>query len=328
MKDRWEHGGDDYTVRLLSFLQWKLGEVGASIETLKDGKWVLRSGGRKWFVKRYSSEKRFIIQEMLIKELLQGGFDHVIPMHPLHQTGVISFEGSVIGISYWLETASAIDYADASDRQEAWRVLKGFHRASRRIQSPWVEEVPEFRWIDKWKKRMTLFDYHLPYLQHFIAPYYLSTYHEWGRWALEELDALGPYKGKRSMVHGDVAHHNFLRGTDGRVYLIDFDLLSRSPAITDDIQMANRVLPYLDWSLADVMAIPSIRKYRHDAAFFLGLMYPSDIFREWNRFIREGQSYREHVWPYLVQITLGQFHQRMRFVQELHSELRRIITHL
>ena len=112
------------------------------------------------------------------------------------------------------------------------------------------------------------------------------------------------------------------------VYMIDFDLMSLSTELTDDLQFCNRILPYLNWSLSDVKRLTPFKSYEDELIFYLGLMYPSDVFREWNRFIREDQSYKQRVWSYLINLTLHQFSQRMQFNQELHGEVKRINTQL
>jgi thiamine kinase-like enzyme len=320
--------GDDYSHRLLSFLQSKLNDPGATLKMLKEGKWKLKSNGRKWFVKRFPNQLRFLHQERLISTLLREKFYHVLPFHPIHEREILLFEGSPIGITTWLETSRSIRYDQPEDRDDALKVLKRFHSVSKKINHSWTTEIPRYKWLKKWKKRMMQFQYNLPYLQAFIQPYYLYTYLEWGKWALKELKSIDIEEYGKCITHGDVAHHNFLRGKNGMVYMIDFDLMSLSTELTDDLQFCNRILPYINWSLSDVKRLTPFKSYEDELIFYLGLMYPSDVFREWNRFIREDQSYKQRVWGYLINLTLHQFSQRMQFNQELHGEVKRINTQL
>lgn len=320
--------GDDYSYRLLSFLQYKLNDPRATLKSIKEGKWMLKSHGRKWFVKRFPNQLKFLLQERLISTLLREKFYHVLPFHPIHEKEILLFEGYPIGITMWLETSNPISYEQPKDREDALKVLKKFHAVSKKIQHPWTEEIPQYKWLKKWKKRMMQFQYNLPYLQAFIQPYYLYTYLEWGNWALKELKSIDLLEFGKCITHGDVAHHNFLRGKNGIVYLIDFDLMAVSTEITDDLQYCNRILPYLSWSLSDIKKMEPFHSYVDHLIFYLGLMYPSDVFREWNRFIREDQYYKQRVWGYLMNITIEQFPQRMQFNQALHGEVRRINTQL
>ncbi|MCA1063547.1 phosphotransferase [Rossellomorea sp. AcN35-11] len=295
---------------------------------LKEGKWKLKSHGRKWFVKRFPNQLRFLQQERLTSALLKEKFYHVLPFHPIHSREILLFEGSAIGITAWLETSRSISYDHPNDRIDAWMVLKKFHSVTKRINATWTMEIPRYRWLKKWKKRMAQFQYNLPYLQAFIQPYYLYTYLEWGKWALKELKTIELGENGKCITHGDVAHHNFLRGQNGIVYMIDFDLMSHSAEMTDDLQFCNRILPYLNWSLGDLKRMAPFQAYENELVFYLGLMYPSDVFREWNRFIREDQYYKQRVWNYLTHLTLDQFPRRMQFNQELHGEVKRINTQL
>ncbi|WP_064092488.1 phosphotransferase [Rossellomorea aquimaris] len=320
--------GDDYSYRLLSFLINRLHDPTATLKMLKEGKWVLKSNGKKWFVKRYTSQLRFMQQERLTQSLLHDNFLHVLPLHPIHQRELLLFEGSPIGITTWLDTSDPISYENSKDREDALHVLKKFHFITSKIKGKWIEEIPSHHWMKKWKKRLQQFEFNIPYLQAFIQPYYLYSYLEWGRWSLKELKSIESNHSTECITHGDVAHHNFLRGKNGRVYIIDFDLMSRSSPLTDDLQYCNRILPYLDWSLSDIKKIEAFRPYQDNLLFFLGLMYPTDIFREWNRFMREDELYKQRVFPYLVNLTLHQFPQRMQFIQELHQQVKRIHSQL
>jgi hypothetical protein len=319
--------GDDYTYRLLSFLKHKLHDYSASLTKLKEGKWVLYSNGMKWFVKKFPSQNRFIMQETLIKTLLQKNFPHVLPFHPIHQREILIFEGHPIGLTMWLETSEPINYSNTQDRMDVLSVLKRFHAFTGKIQGKWLEELPKYKWMKKWKKRLSLFENNLPLLQPFIQPYYLYTYLQWGKRAVEQLEKLDHSEMPFCITHGDVAHHNFLRGKNNNVYLIDFDLIALSSPLMDDLQFCNRILPFIDWSLNDLKQLGAYQKYHNQLAFYMGLLYPTDVFRELNRFIREDYQYKQRAWNYLIDLTIHQFPQRMQFSQELHQEVNRILTH-
>ncbi len=321
-------GGDDYTNRLLSFLKYKLNDPGATLKPLKEGKWVLKCNGRKWFVKRFPNQLRFIQQERLIQALLKENFPHVLPFHPIHQREFLLFDNAPIGITVWLETDYSMSYEHKKDREDALKVLKKFHEITGRLSGKWVETIPRHKWLKKWKKRIQQFEYNIPFIQAFIQPYYLYTFLEWGKWALEELKRLELPENALCITHGDVAHHNFLRGKNRHVYLIDFDLISISHPLTDDLQYCNRILPYIECSLSNLKNQTELQIYHNNLIFYLGLMYPTDVFREWNRFIREDQNYKQRVWGYLMNLTVHQFPKRMYFNQQLHQEVNRIHSQL
>jgi thiamine kinase-like enzyme len=317
--------GDDYTYRLLSFLRYKLNDNSASLKKLKEGKWVLHGNSGKWFVKKYPNQSRFIMQETLVRRLVQQNFPHVLPFHPIHQTEILIFEGEPIGLAMWLETSDVISYGNARDRMDVLYVLKKFHAITGNFQGKWLENLPRYKWLKKWKKRLNQFERNIPFLQTFIQPYYLYTYLDWGKHAVTHIEALKIKEKPSCITHGDVAHHNFLRGTDGRIYLIDFDLMALSSPLMDDLQFCNRILPYIDWSLNEIKQMGAYHLYLEQPLFYLGLLYPTDIFREWNRFLREDYAYKQRAWDYLVQLTIGQFPQRMQFSQEVNQEINRLM---
>jgi thiamine kinase-like enzyme len=318
--------GDDYTYRLLSFLRYKLNDYSSSLKKLKEGKWVLYSNGVKWFVKKYPSQSRFIMQETLVRMLVQQNFPHVLRFHPIHQREVLIFEGHPIGLTMWLETSEPISYENERDRMDVLFVLKKFHSCTEKMKGKWLEELPRYKWLKKWKKRLSQFENNIPFLQSFIQPYYLYTYLEWGKRAVEQLEALNLVEKPSCITHGDVAHHNFLRSKNGNVYLIDFDLIALSTPLMDDLQFCNRILPYIDWSLNEIKQLHGYHPYLDQLVFYLGLLYPTDIFREWNRFLREDYNYKQRAWNYLIHLTIHQFPQRMQFSQEVHQEMNHLLN--
>ncbi|MCA1056293.1 aminoglycoside phosphotransferase family protein [Rossellomorea aquimaris] len=319
-------GGDDYTYRLLSFLMNKLNDYSMSLTEIKEGKWVLNTRGMKWFVKRYPNQSRFIMQETLTRMLIRQNFTHVIPFHPIHQREILIFEGHPIGLTAWLETSEPISYAKERDRKDVLTVLKRFHACTGNMEGKWLESLPKFKWLKKWKKRLIQFEHNIPFLQSFIQPYYLYTYLEWGKRTVEQLEALNMNKKPTCVTHGDVAHHNFLRGKNGVVYMIDFDLIALSTPLMDDLQFCNRILPFIDWSLNEIKQLEQYRQYHDHLYFYLGLLYPTDVFREWNRFFREGIDYKQRSWNYLIHLTVQQFPERMQFCQELQQEINRLLN--
>jgi hypothetical protein len=312
--------GDDFDNRLLSFLKKKLGDPSATLKRLKEGKWLLTTHNKKWFVKLYSNSKKFYIQKHLVDELLKKNFQHVLPFHPIHTKKELLFEGKPVGITYWLDTKETFTYVNQCDRQDALAVLKSFHKQTQHLKGKWTNEIPPNKWVEKWEERLYMFQVNIPFLQSFIQPFYLYTYLQWGKWSLEQLKKIELPLDEICILHGDVAHHNFLRAESGKVYIIDFDLITIAPPMIDDLQFSNRILPYINWSLQKLWFHEPLNSYKRDNLFIVGLMYPSDIFREWNRFAREGKLYKQKVWSYLYSLTVKQFSQRMTYMQELHNK--------
>lgn len=146
----------------------------------------------------------------------------------------------------------------------------------------------------------------------------------WAEWSLAGMEKFQQFFKKEPYVilHGDVAHHNFLRDGNGTLRLIDFDLISIGPASYDYLQYANRILPYIDWSFDKLVQYPQIRRFLKEKAFLYALAYPADIFREWNRMIRE-KSYSDNMkFKQVMDLTINQFYARKKFIEHLKKILK------
>ena len=123
------------------------------------------------------------------------------------------------------------------------------------------------------------------------------------------------------VLHGDVAHHNFLRDSKGILHLIDFDLISIGPPSLDYLQYANRILPSLDWSFERLAQFSVYEKLVGEKAFLYALAFPADIFREWNRLIREGSYRDQNKYNQVMDLTIGQFYSRKKFIDTLKMKI-------
>jgi len=121
------------------------------------------------------------------------------------------------------------------------------------------------------------------------------------------------------IIHGDVAHHNFILGNDG-LYLIDFDLAKMAPDILDDLQFCNRILPHLDWSLEKLSMYKPLEKNLQEKSFLSALIYPTDLLREWNYFLKYEQG-RGRLSSFMTEITFREFDKREKFVKDVMTEI-------
>ncbi len=316
--------GDDFKHRLLSFLSLKLDEPDASLIDLKENKWLLFCENKKWFVKRYPNWQRFEKQFLLVEELLKHNVQFVLPFHEIHQQETLQFMGNPIGVMQWLEDSNAISYKKEQDRKSALFILKAFHElTSTFYQDPSFSNVRKNHWLDKWEYRLQLFHQNIPLLHSMIPSYYFWTYLQWGYYAMNQLTSHQNIEiQSQCFLHGDVAHHNFLKTKDQKTFLIDFDLLTKGDPIIDDLQFAYRILPYIDWSLEKLWLHSPLNHYKNNSIFLNALMYPTDIFREWNRFIRKDSTNKRKMFPFLYFLTVKQFTERMKFTHSLHEAIR------
>ena len=131
--------------------------------------------------------------------------------------------------------------------------------------------MPTFHLIEKWEERFTLFKRNLPLISLFLEKEIIAELFTWAEWSLsglrKEKDILE--KWQKVILHGDVAHHNFMKTSKGELYLIDFDLISIGPEIADYLQYANRILPFLNWSLSELDTFEPFQPLFKTESFFV-----------------------------------------------------------
>ncbi|WP_456273901.1 phosphotransferase [Bacillus sp. AK031] len=321
-----EKGGDGFQNRLLLLLKKKLRDNDIDLQKIKDGKWMLQTSTARWFVKLYPSEKKYLLQKKVIGEMRARGFMKVPAFHALHEEEIVEFGGRIIGITDWVEPGKAFTYNTFQERQAALSVLKEFHSCSKKLLlNNAIKEtktaLPRQALIKKWRIRLEEFRKNAQVLSHYVPFSCIAPYIQLGEDALDGVIRHG-FSECNCLLHGDLAHHNFLLDEKNQLYIIDFDLISSGPEEIDYIQFANRIFPYIHWSLESLWKHRAFEDYKNDKGFLSALLYPSDVFREWNRFFREGPNYQRRVWDYLMALTVGQFSERMAYSSEIKKKLR------
>ena len=109
------------------------------------------------------------------------------------------------------------------------------------------------------------------------------------------------------IIHGDVAHHNFIRGKDEALYLIDFDLIGIAPSYLDLLQYSNRILPFTQLVLPlPYLVTNKFQPHEYEKFFLTALVFPTDIFREWNHHVQSGAVWKNKKKAFLEKITIGE----------------------
>ncbi|MEI5905696.1 phosphotransferase [Bacillus spongiae] len=317
--------GDDFYNRLLLYFQSELNVKNGYLHYLKKGKWLLAYNTEKWFVKEYRKESHFLSQFMLNNNLSKDGFPFNVNFHPIHYRKKLCFEGKYYGLYYWVDSSS-LDYRLYDDRHKALKVLSAFHKYTNQYVYHLQPYIPTFNLLEKWRKRQKEFLKNAPYFRLFIPESMLATFLYWGNYSLQKLAEMEELWVKKDVcvVHGDVAHHNFIKNKENDCYLIDFDLIAIAPKIVDDLQLSNRFLHAINWDSQALWAHDLLYKYKSNLPFLYGLFYPTGIYREWNRFRRLDIQTQLATWPFLQQMTFKKHHNRIIFLQktgELIQEL-------
>ncbi|WP_163101812.1 phosphotransferase [Peribacillus alkalitolerans] len=284
---------------------------------LRSNVYVIYTNEGIFLLKGFSSKEKLELQKAFTAYLYEQGFYETYKFREDHKC--FSYRGLTYTLIEYLPSRSKkFSYKKETDRVEGLKLLSKFHEAGKGFKSPTGKALPKLRQKDKWEERIKVFEQFIPSVQTFVSDSIISSFMEWGRWSLEGLGKYNEFlnKEENTVLHGDVAHHNFLRKKNGALSIIDFDLISSGPPILDILQYANRILPYLH-DFEAIWDYHGITKYKTNPAFLYALAFPADIFREWNRIFRENlvnnQVYVHSIWK----LTVEQYSERMKFYSSL-----------
>ncbi|SFA69061.1 Phosphotransferase enzyme family protein [Lentibacillus halodurans] len=180
-----------------------------------------------------------------------------------------------------------LNYMAERDRVEALKSIQTFHNETEgiKLRYPLKKEIFYIRWY----KRLQNFRN----TESIFKEYgFLGLYKDMVQTAEKHLQYVSAYnwfeleraaRKSGTWSHGDVASHNFIRYS-GRIYLIDFDLLSCAPPLYDYIQLGQRFLPYLNWNAERLLSYKIVQN-KYLKPWLHALFIPSDVMREWLYYI-------------------------------------------
>lgn len=324
------HNGDDaYFDRLFSYFRSQFTEKITRFVPIKSSVILLETKKHTYIVKGFSSVKRLKLQEAFTATLRKEGFlnTYLFLTPPVKEP--LFFEGTYFGcMEYISPHKTAFSFHTQKNRQEGLDLLAQFHQATRAFVQRYRTLLPYGDLRGKWLERLQMFLNNLPLLEYFIKEPFISEMTDWASWSLSGFDRhQGSLKEPQVILHGDVAHHNFIRDQAGDLRLIDFDLMNIGPPSFDYLQYANRILPYIDWSFEKLFSHKQFHSYMHDPAFLYALAYPADVFREWNRIIREKSYSNQKIFKQVMDLSIGQFYARKKFVERLKDRLNESYGH-
>ncbi|WP_409270789.1 phosphotransferase [Neobacillus sp. SCS-31] len=325
IRGRGPQGDDELTNRLLSYLKSFPGTVREIIQLRPTIFYVHTSAG-EFIVKGYSSFNRLILLENFTELLKRHGFRDTYTYFRLGRKGPFYANGLYFGfIDYIRPHPKAFTFQTEEDRSEGLKVLKKFHNVTEQIAGAYRLSIPLAKQISKWEDRLARFAANTPVISGVLGGEICDEILSWADWGLKGMKRRkGLFsEGPQAILHGDVAHHNFLRSRNGRVNLIDFDLISIGPPILDYLQYANRILPFIGWSFGTLSAYEGIKDFLKEEAFLHALVYPTDILREWNRIIK-GESLPDSMKvSHVKEMTMHRFYDRRNFVKTIRAMIKR-----
>lgn len=326
MKTTIKHSGDDFFLnRLLFYLRNNLSlEVTEIIPIRKHVFKIILSSANPFILKGFSSSKRLELQQQFTQRLQKEGFHQTYSFLHYNQEQPLYFDNIYYGCIEFIQASEKemFTFHDHENRLEGLELLQQFHVTTAKYANDFSHQLKPFRLLDKWTIRRAKFLNNLSLIHFFVQKEYLQEIINWANWSLSNLQIEGPTPNRSEVIlHGDVAHHNFLRKETGELLLIDFDLISQGDVSSDYLQYANRILPFIDWSFEELFKLEPFKPYLEDKFFLSALVFPTDLFREWNRVIIDRNYNNPFKIRQLMDMTVEQFPERKIFVEKVKKRI-------
>lgn len=312
--------GDDFFLnRLFSYLHEQLPCEIVYIKPFGRKIYLVESSIGPFILKSFRSYEHLLKQQLLIADIKKAGFHHAYSfLFEDHQP--LFFEKVHYGcLGYIPPSLNPFSFYNPRDRQDGLTLLAEFHRSTERTVEFNNHTLEKFSLINKWRTRVTQFRNNLSLSKLFIKEELLHELLVWAEWSFNGVEREWVSIKDESLVvlHGDLAHHNIMRSRTGKLYLIDYDLIAIGNRRIDYLQYANRILPFINWSFEELAQFEKIKPFLQEKFFLYGLAFPTDIFREWNRLIREKQFDNPDIVRQLLEFTVSQFSARQRFFYQI-----------
>ncbi|SEM32340.1 Phosphotransferase enzyme family protein [Mesobacillus persicus] len=310
-------GRDDFIDRLFSFLTLKLPFEIHQLTRIRDHVYLVEASQVTFILKGYLDLSKLALQQDFTAALKKAGFEETYCFFNFIESPLY-FENRYWGcIEYLVPNRRPFTFKSQAEREEGLQLVSEYHSITKGLVSSYGSLLSKQDLLRKWKQRLKLFKKNLSIVHYYVPKEITKEIIMWAELALAgmENNQANFTTQDQVILHGDVAHHNFLRLATGELYLIDFDLVSVGPKRYDLLQYANRILPFMHWSLKSLFKMNGLTEYVNDQSFLYGLMYPSDIFREWNRIIKLNSYYDPTKVSTLMELTVNQFPQRKKFIE-------------
>lgn len=318
-------GDDLFHNRLFSYLSDVFPFQVQAITPIRKQVYLIEGDEHSFILKGFSSYHRLKLQETFTSTLKKEGFNNTYSFVDYEKDPPIFFENTYYGcLEYITPSETFFSYEVEKDRLEGLSLLRQYHQITSKFAKRYGTIIGSYKLLDKWRERTAKFLTNTSIIRFFVQKEVMDEWLKWADWSLKGIEAEidNFQKGPKVILHGDVAHHNFLRSKENILYLIDFDLISHGHESNDILQYANRILPYLNWSFDKLMEINELKPFLIEKGFLYALAFPTDIFREWNRLIRERHYDDPKKVRRILDYTAGQFPERLNFIRELKNILK------
>lgn len=258
---------------------------------IKDRCWQIEGETTSYFLKKYIEQRTFE-KVRTLQQQLQDQLLFLAPAIAYHEPFIV-YE--------WLN-ATAVNYREQKHCQAVYALLTQFHEAGQSL----AFRLPTLQLEAKWHYRLMQFES----LEKILVPILQHDFYNIVRIATYALQKSCFPKESVTALHGDVAHHNFLKDDMNNFYMIDLDLSAAGSAAEEFILWMHRLLPHHRFNVHDVLEIvPQLACYER---YFSLLLFPNELLREWLFFYGEKRMY-----PYLLELT----EQTLEYWPRLHEQV-------
>jgi thiamine kinase-like enzyme len=317
-----KRGDEGEYIRLLSALKKQLPYHIKKVYPIRKEVYKVYTTTGVFILKGYSSFSRLKLQEAFTDSIKKEGFRKSYSFIKLDQEPIV-YDNQYFGCLPFIEPhPTPFTFKTNSERLEGLKLLSEFHQVTKRTVKGYQTLIPEYNLRKKWKERLKKFKDNKKVLHKYLPTDVINEWIQWGEWSLN-----GIKQHEHNMVdeqvilHGDVAHHNYLRKKDGTLYLIDFDLISIGSKQLDLLQYSNRILPSIDWNLDALLQYKDLYQLTQNPGYLHALVYPTDLFREWNRLIKEGSDRNHKKVQSMLNQSLSQLHLRQDFTSKIINHI-------
>lgn len=319
-----KRGDEGENIRLLSTFQKQFPYRINDIYPIRNQVYKIKTNNGLFILKGYSSYNRLKLQETFTASLQKEGFHKTYTFLDINGEPIV-YQKHYYGCLPFIEPHHrSFSFQNDQERHEGLALLDEFHRVTEQSVKRYQTLIPEFNIQKKWTERCNEFLQNVNTVAKYIPRKIILEWTNWAKWSLEGIFKHSTILEKETPVilHGDVAHHNFLRRKDGKLFIIDFDLISIGSRNMDLLQYANRILPFINWDINDMSRYKSLNGLLSNSFYLYALVYPTDLFREWNRLIRE-DAYQN---PYKLQMVKEQSLLKFNFRQRYNNEIINMIA--
>lgn len=244
------------------------------LESIKTNVWRLTEEGRDVCIKSYEERALYLKVKHIHKQLMKLQFDYALQTE-------FDDENQLI-IQPFCKVTQATDYSDAPTRKEIIHVLDKLHATEK--QATWWEQttLPASSLYLKWQLRLS----RILAVEDLLIKYFgKDPYLYFVKQAEEAMSEFIHYEASQTLIHGDIAHHNFLQTANGLV-IIDFDLASYADPDEEWTLLLQRFLPFVKYDLQLLIdEHPDFLRIIEEQPS--GLRYPNEVFREWLAFLQK-----------------------------------------